>query len=316
MGMRAGISLAAMASLLGLAFASAAPALAYPANGTLMGTVHFSTPCGSLGVGVAFDNQYLWYTCYSNPTDLLRADPTTGAVSATYGIDGGLGAIAYDSTRNAIWAAPGGPNPDKIWLIQLDALHNVASSAIAFSTRPGDASSLDDGIAFDSTDDTLYFKPDAANPIHHYQTNGTFINDITGASSCIGNGTSGLAIGGNLLFEGKDGCSHVYVVDKNTLAPAFDFSTAVAGDPNFRDEGLTCDNKTFAPVDVMWSKEAYEPMRAAAFAIPAGTCGVGGLPPPVIPEAHQPALLIATGGLVMAGFGLLAARRRRSGLRV
>jgi hypothetical protein len=110
--------------------------------------------------------------------------------------------------------------------------------------------------------------------------------------------TSGLAIGGDLLFEGKDGCSHVYVVNKNTLALAFDFSTVIAGDPNFRDEGLTCDNKTFPMVDVMWSKEAYFPMRASAFAIPLGTCGVGGQPPPPSDQA-----ISATGTNVSATEG-------------
>jgi hypothetical protein len=256
---------------------------AYPANGTLMGTVHFSVQCDggfTLSVGVAFDGTNLWYTCFTSTPDLLRANPTTGVVSASYNIDGGLGAIAYDATQNAIWAAPGGPNPGAIWLIKLDASQNVTSAAMQFNAG-ADAGTLTDGLAFDgtATPHTLYFKPDASNPIHHYTVTGTKLGDITGAASCTAlqaNGTSGLAIGGDLLFEGKDGCSHVYVVDKNTLAPAFDFSTVVAGDPNFRDEGLSCDNLTFAPVDVMWSKEAYAPMRAAAFAIPKGTCLLGG----------------------------------------
>jgi hypothetical protein len=277
-----------VASALGLALGviPGAAHAAYPSNGTFMGAVHFSDQCTSgLGVGVAFDGTNLWYTCYGGAPDLLRADPTTGVVSAVYNIDGGLGAIAYDATRNAIWAAPGGPNSGAIWLINLDASRNVTSSGIRFNAG-GDANGLDDGIGFDATDDTLYFKPDNSSPIHHYDTNGNKLGDITGAVSCNGPDTSGLAIGGDLLFEGKDGCSHVFVVDKHTLAPAFDFSTQVAGDPNFRDEGLTCDNRTFAPVDVMWSKEAYSPMRASAFAIPQGTCGVGGRPAeqPISPQ--------------------------------
>jgi hypothetical protein len=260
------------------------PAFAYPANGSLVGTVHFSHTCpdagghaGGISVGVAFDGTNLWYTCFDSGTepDLLRADPKTGLFSATYNIDGGLGALAFDVTRNALWAAPGGPNLGAIWLIKLDAAENVMSSAIQFNAG-ADAGSLDDGIAFDAADDTLYFKPDVGPVIHHYTTAGVKLADLAAAASCMGTATSGLAIGGNLLFEGKNGCAHVYVVDKKTLAPAFDFSTIVAGDSTFRDEGLSCDNVTFAPVDVMWSKEAYAPMRAAAFAIPKGTCGVGG----------------------------------------
>jgi hypothetical protein len=260
---------------------------AYPANGTFMGAVHFSHTCpdypnrpGGIGVGVAFDGTYLWYTCIASGTspDLLRADPKTGFVSATYNINNGLGAIAYDGHRNAIWAAAGGSiTAGAIWLINLDASKHVTGSAIKFNAG-GDVGNFDDGLAFDATDDTLYFKPDDSNPIHHYTTGGTKLADITGAAACNGNGTSGLAIGGDLLFEGKNGCSHVYVVDKITHLPAFDFSTTVAGDPNFRDEGLSCDNVTFSPVNVMWSKEAYAPMRASAFAIPLATCGQGGNP--------------------------------------
>lgn len=285
MRLRSRFNLAAALGVVSLAIgASAAPVQAvYPPNGTNMGSVHFSVQCTSgIGVGVAFDGTYLWYTCYASGAapDLLRANSVTGLVSASYNIDKGLGAIAYDATRNAIWAAPGGGSTyGAIWLIKLDAMQNETSAAVQFNAG-SDADGLTDGVGFDATNDTLYFKPDNSNPIHHYKTNGTKLADIDGYPSCFGMDTSGLAIGGNLLFEGKDGCSHVYVVDKNTLALAFDFSTMVAGDPNFRDEGLSCDNKTFAPVDVMWSKEAYSPMRASAFSIPSGTCGVGGKPPP------------------------------------
>jgi hypothetical protein len=100
--------------------------------------------------------------------------------------------------------------------------------------------------------------------------------DWAGTGGCY---NSGLALGNQLIFEGADGCSHVYVVDKSDPSKVlFDFSTAVPGDPNFRDEGLTCDTKTYAAQgqQVMWSKEAYSPMRAHAFVIPAGTCGIGG----------------------------------------
>jgi hypothetical protein len=60
----------------------------------------------------------------------------------------------------------------------------------------------------------------------------------------------------------------------------FDFTTVVPGDPNFRDEDLECDPLTFASQGqhVMWSKEAYSPMRAHAYEIPFGTCGLGGQP--------------------------------------
>jgi hypothetical protein len=118
---------------------------------------------------------------------------------------------------------------------------------------------------------TRIFKYDA--------TTGAFLGSFPWSGTGCYN--SGVAIGGDLLFQGSDGCSHVWVIKKDTLTPSFDFTTIVAGDPNFRDESLTCDPFTFRSTlgkQVMWSKEAYSPMRAHAFEVPTNTCGSGGLP--------------------------------------
>jgi hypothetical protein len=84
------------------------------ATGDLVDTVKFSQDCGSgLGVGLAFDGTNLWISCYASNPDLLRANPTTGVVDATYNIAGGLGALAYDGGRNGLWAGwGGGAGPD------------------------------------------------------------------------------------------------------------------------------------------------------------------------------------------------------------
>jgi hypothetical protein len=266
----------------GLSGPRLAPDIAHAASGDFVGAVNFSQQCASgLGVGIAYDGANLWYTCYASTTDLLRADPHTGQVTASYSIAAGLGAIAYDITRNVIWAAPGGGISGAIYKIVLNASKNVVSSSIAFNAG-SDAQTLTDGIAFDGSDDTLYFKPDTVQVIHHYTTAGTKLADLPGppdpSDFCLNFGVSGLALGGTMLYEGRDGCSRIYVVDKATNALQFTFSTIVAGDPNFRDEGLTCDPNTFAAQgkQVMWSKEAYTPMRAHAYEIPTGSCAVGG----------------------------------------
>ena len=267
---------------------------AFAQPGTLVGSVTFSVDCESgIGVGIAYDGTNLWYSCYEygfevSKLDLHRANPTTGVVSASFDIvaTGGLGALSYDATRNVIWAGEGGGGPGggPIYRIDLDAGNNVLGSALVFST--GDICGLDDGLAFDArnvadvTDDVLYYSDDC----------GTVIIDVypiaggapveSFAWGGVGCYNSGLAVGGQLLYQGSDGCSHVWVVDKTTKAAAYDFSTVVAGDPNFRDEDLECDTNTFIALGkhVMWSKEAYSPMRAHAFEIEPGTCGVGGKP--------------------------------------
>jgi hypothetical protein len=277
------------ALLAGLTLALPAPAeAASKPTGTLAGGVTFSQDCPSgIGVGIAYDGANLWYSCYDSSPDLLRADPTTGQVTATYNIEGGLGALAYDAKRNALWAGWGGPNTGSVWLIQLGASKNVTGSSVAFSTCDSAHYSynycsmdIDDGLTYDATYDTVYVSPDTSQVIRSYQSDGTFLNEVSwaGGSNCY---NSGIAIGDQLLFEGADGCNHVYVVDRTDPSTVkFDFSTAVSGDPNFRDEGLACDTNTFAGQgeQVMWSKEAYSPMRAHAFVIPDGSCGVGGKP--------------------------------------
>jgi len=291
--------------LIGLVLAMAVLALtvvAYgaPAVGDLVGTVNFSVLCESgLGVGIAYDGTNLWYSCYGSVTDLYRANPTTGAVDLWYDIvpDGGLGALSYDATRNLIWAGEGGGGPagEPIYRIYLDAGKNVIGSDIAFDVADPNFCdiNLDDGLAFDArsvadpNDDVIYYSNDCGpRPIRVYDLGGNLVESFAwGGAACY---NSGLALGGQLLYQGSDGCSHVWVVDKTTKAAAFDFSTIVPTDLSFRDEDLECDTNTFAALGkhVMWSVEAYDNnwsipggnRRAHAFEIEFGSCGIGGLP--------------------------------------
>ena len=238
----------------------------------------FSVPCSSgIGVGIAFDGTHLWYSCYNSPTDLYRADPTTGVVDQSYSIKGGLGALAYDSVNNVIYAGPAKQNPScDILAIQLDASKSVTGTTTKFSSTLV-CTVLDDGLAYDGTDNTFYYSPDASTIITHFDALGNVLKSFTWTGTGCYN--SGLAIGGSLLFQGSNGCNHIWVVNKTTLAPAYDFATGAGG---VRDEGLACDTVTFAGLgkQVMWSMEAYEPRRAAAFEIAPGTCGIGGQDPP------------------------------------
>ena len=251
--------------------------------GTYVTTVNFNTPCSSgVGVGIAYDGANLWYSCGlggSSP-DLFRANPATGIVSASYDIvlgSEGLGALAYDASRNAIWAG-WDDSSGEVRLIHLDGAKNVVTTTSEFIAPQAVYFSLDDGLAYDALDDTLYISGDVAPTIHHYETDGTYLGSFAKApgSSC---GNSGLAIGGSLLYEGFNGCNQVIVVNKSsTSIPVFSFSTVVGPDPGFRDEDLECDTNTFSGSGkhVMWSVEAYEPRRAIAFEIPFGSCGIGG----------------------------------------
>jgi hypothetical protein len=190
--------------------------------------------------------------------------------------------MAYDKGPNAIWIDG---NDGSVYLLQLDATKQVISQTLQFA-HPEQGANLVDGLAYDNNTNQVLVSFDGAVTIDTYDaTSGAHMSSFPwGGNDCY---NSGVAIGGDALYEGSNGCSMVWVIKYSTVNasysgdPITNFSTTVAGDPNFRDEGLTCDPVTFAAngTEVMWSKEAYVPSRATAFEIPAGSCGFGGQPP-------------------------------------
>ena len=265
---------------------------AFAAPGDFVGTVTFNVDCPSgLGVGIAFDGTDLWYSCYLSGMDLKRADAVTGIVEYETDIvtEGGLGALSYDATRDVIWAGDGGGTGGggEVYKIQLTGpagSKTVSGSTLEFDVEPDVGScGLDDGLAFDArnvgnpNDDRIYYSNDCVTTTIRTFTLAGVLDETfpwTGTSGY----NSGLAVGGQLLLQGANGASHVWVVDKTTKSADFDFPTnVVVTDPNFRDEDLECDTVTFAPIHVMWSKEAHSPMRAHAFEFKLNQCGVGGV---------------------------------------
>jgi hypothetical protein len=180
----------------------------------------------------------------------------------------GLGALAWDGKRKKIWAGWGGAGTTgDVRLVDPAS----GTGAVVFNASAAATINLDDGLAYDAQDDSLLISPDVSTTIYHYSVGGALLDSFAWTGSGCFN--SGVAIGGQLLFQGSDGCNHIWVVQRSTHAAAFDFGTGAGG---VRDEDLECDSVTFSPKTVMWSMEAYEPRRAIAFEIPPGSCGTGG----------------------------------------
>ncbi|MEA3198805.1 MAG: hypothetical protein QOE90_233 [Thermoplasmata archaeon] len=251
------------------------------ATGSFVAQVSFAGACSSgVGVGIAFDGTDLWYSCYAGAPDLYRASATTGAIVASYNLCDGLGALSYDRSTDTMWAGWGGgscgPGGSILKITHNPITKAVTGSGIAFTPTGGANAGLDDGIAFDPATGMVYISPDGSTTIYQYTAAGAPVTSFpwAGTGGCY---NSGLAMAGNYLYEGADGCSTVYAVNKVPAPPSvvgFSFTTSVPGDPNARDEDLECDDVTFASsgLEVLWSKEAYAPMRAAAFEVPAGSC--------------------------------------------
>jgi ASPM-SPD-2-Hydin domain-containing protein/centrosomal CEP192-like protein/HYDIN/CFA65/VesB family protein len=290
--------------------------------GRFLGQVNFATNCGfvsssghSVGIGVTFDGTNLWYSCYDSKSsndslhrDLFKADPKTGAVLGAWDIAGGMGAIAYDASRNVIWAGEGGGLSTNVgWVIEipLDVNENATAGGYkqafkvpeAYSSPPS-TQDIVDGLAIDATTGTLYIHYDFATTFQMYSTHssnfGTFLGSIKEApgiptgtpvitpepnanGSCV---VSGLALGGSTIFEASDYCDAVWGVDKanpQNEEATNSFSIASSVPSGFDEKALTCDTNTFSGNDAIWVKGAFTP-QAFAFELAPGTCGVGGQP--------------------------------------
>jgi uncharacterized repeat protein (TIGR01451 family) len=266
--------------------------LTAPKLGSLVKEITFSKSCKKatgqtkpIGVGIEYALGNLWYTCFGVNPDLFEASAKTGKVIKSWSLNGGLGALAYDFVRHGFWAGWGNRvDTGKIYFLTVGQGGSITKK-VAFTVASQYAlTNIDDGLAYDGATDLIYAKADTDTVIHVFTPSGSHVSDFTWAGSCTQAGgfpgyNSGLAVGGQLLYEGGDGCSHVWVVDKVSHAPSFDFSTKV-GSQGVRDEDLGCDNQTFGE-DVMWSKDAYTPL-AFAFLIPPNSCGAGGQPASVV----------------------------------
>ncbi len=254
----------------------------YPEVGTEIAEMIFPEG-GGTGVGVAFDGEFLYYT-YISSSNLykIRPDGTGHAVIPTSGLSvpglatgvNGLGALSYDATRNKLWtgtygcdAQGGGP----VFLIdpvtgQAEYKFSVPSTYIRYC--------LDDGIAFDATDDSIWYSDDVAPTMVHMSADGNFLGtvNVCAIDSRLCH-NSGIAIGGDNFYLGTNGSEVTLRVHRDTFTILDEFVNT-----NFRIEDMECDPETYAPVEVMWIRDAYGG-NAKAYAIEPATCGLGGEPP-------------------------------------
>ncbi len=127
-------------------------------------------PCPSgIGTGSAFDGTNLWYSCSAHSTDLYRVG-IDGVVTHSYRIDGGLGALAYDPTRNGIWAGWGNGTAGTgvVWFISLDAGKHLVGASLAGRVSEGIPCDLNDGLAYSEQTGNLYFSTACSRTIHRY----------------------------------------------------------------------------------------------------------------------------------------------------
>jgi hypothetical protein len=257
--------------LLALAAIAASFALAptaQAANGDNLRTITSANPesC-SLNTGLMFDGTNHIWTCWANNV-INFTSPADGSFvrSVTVAGAGGLFAAAYDKKRNKLWICN---NQQEVWLV--DPADGSGSKQFDV-----DSGGCVDGLAYDGADDTIWSSGDAVCDVHHWKLDGTEIKafDVCNPTALLGsNGNSGIATGGESLYLANNGGSQIYVAKKD-----FSSSELFATFPR-RLEDMECDDKTFAPKDVIWSQDAYD-RELNAYEIPEGSCSIGGASAP------------------------------------
>jgi len=273
-------TLAVVAAVAGFAVFLGGSASAAP--GDLVADLAIPDSAG--GVSVAFDGFKLYYTGFSGTTlHSINTDGTTGHVDVpiTDSVTGGavpIDAFSFDGTRSLFWGASGTAIYQITTAGSATFQFDVAANLVGNCDNGFGCPSLVDGLAYDASDDSIWYSPDASQRIYHFLVPGgapaptPFIdvnnppNDMV--AECGFNYSSGVAAGLSVLYLGADGCPFYFQYDKvGTKLASFPYT----GD---RAEDFECDNVTFG-VDVMWVRDAFDG-HIRAFEVPLDTCKFGG----------------------------------------
>jgi len=284
----------AVLALIAFSLAAGRAQVATAAPGDLIAEV--TTPEGTgllwargISPSVAFDGHYLYYAEYSGSV-LHRIDvppagastPATGQVDATItGAPSGIMSIAYDSGRDLFWAVGG--DGLSIYTLGKSGAATLQFRVDPASDRPGYQPQMypaEIKIAYDRTDDTIWYSPDAFARIYHYQTSPDALGtaslvaatpyvDVNMTAECGYSQSSGVAVGGSNLLVSISGCPLYFAFTKTgTKVGSYPMQLASAGD-------LECDNVSYG-VSVVWVKDEWGG-RIQAYEQPsAGACVFGG----------------------------------------
>jgi hypothetical protein len=250
------------------------------ATGDILRTINVNPGTGcSTGVGIAFDGSELLTSCAGNQT-ITRVDPSTGNNLGSYEVSGtqgeGLGAISWDAENNQLWMGTLS-SPERIYKVMLDKGAGTGQATLAFEI-PAQVQQigLTDGLAYDGTDNTLWYSTDIASTLYHFDQAGNVLGSIPNLN-LGGFGNSGIVVANaDTLYLANNGGGQIYSAKKDGSSVSL-----FASLQGKRVEDLECDNQTFSGKSVIWSKDAHDD-ELNAFEVPEGQCAQGGVvdPPP------------------------------------
>ena len=257
------------------------PVLALAAPGDLLTELLTPVPSPTgTAIGIAADCQDPTTLIYTHTgTAMLHMMDSLGAAiggpipitDSASGAPVSIGAIQWDQTRSMLWGGTDSAgSPVSVYLI--DPVTGVATFQFVTASA---GIGFTDGIGFDGSTDTVYVSDDVSSVIDEHDANSPWglvrtMTPLDAGGAPLGS-LSGVLVGkGDLLYVGRNGLETVDQIRKSD--GTFLGSFAVAG---FRAEDMECDLNSFAPMEAIWVKDAFNDM-VAAFEVEEGTCQCGG----------------------------------------
>jgi hypothetical protein len=280
--------------------------LAAAAAGDLIADVVIPEPYPTnISPSVAFDGTGLYYVDYGGAVLHRINVPPAGATTvasghvdtAITGAPSGIMTLAYDAGRDAFWAVGG--NGLSIFLLSRTGAATLQFNVDPVNDRPyfeSGQAATEVKIAYDRSDDTIWYSPDATRRIYHYQSTPDALGTAALVSAtpfvdvglppndmfaqCGYNQSSGVAIGGAHLFVSVAGCPYYFEYAKTGEKVAWYAYNLPAP---FNTKDVECDDLSYA-VPVFWIRDGFSG-HIRAFEQPAAdSCQFGGggvsTPPP------------------------------------
>jgi hypothetical protein len=260
-----------LAVMVGALFAF--PGLAQASMGTVLADI--APPAAIGGAGVAFDGQYLYYTDISGSV-LHRISPS-GVPATDVPLLGGvaISTITYDASHDVLWGVDAtGLN---VYRIEKDGWAWIQFTLIPVLDLSGSCNSLAgcsttvSGLAYDGTDDSLWYVPQGSQRVYHFNTAGQSLGyfDTANIPDCSTNGVTGIAAGASVLYLTAGTCSRGFQYTKTGTKLS---SFQVGG---MQSAAASCDNATFLNTTALWVRDAANG-HLRAIEIVNGTCALGG----------------------------------------
>ena len=243
------------------------------ATGNVLADITPPAPIG--GRSVAFDGHELYYTDLGG--SILHRSSASGFPDTDIPLLGGvaINAITYDATHDVFWGVDA--TGLDVYRIERDGWVGLQFTLVPALDLPGTCNSLAgcsttvSGLAYDATDDSLWYVPQGSSRVYHFNTAGQPVGyfDTTTFPECATNGATGIAAGAGVLYLTAGSCTQAF---QYTKAGAKSSSFSVGG---VQSAGASCDDVTFAGKTAMWVRDAGSG-HLRAIEIPSGSCVLGG----------------------------------------